>query len=356
MTPRRLPPQAGRYPQCAAKLVYVVAPSSPLLLLCHYCKQRDNAKLVSMKIKLWGTRGSSPCSVSHDSLVKILVDLAQRGQLSNDVAKLHDNIKSMSKPLAYGGNTTCIEVRHGSKSFVVDLGTGLVDYGRQVKGKPRRYKFFLTHLHWDHIMGLPFFSPLYGHGSVVDIYHVHSYAEKHIELLFNGINFPVLWQNIEAEINFHQLATRSTIELDGVKITPFTLDHPGHAYGYRFDVDGKSVAVALDTKLERQTPEELGQDLACYQNLDCLLFDSHYETHELEKHYDWGHSSPVRGIDLAFRENISNIVLVHHSPDATDADIHRKCEDAIAYADKIAAGNKTSLRVLAGYDGLEIDI
>ncbi|MDE3269751.1 MAG: MBL fold metallo-hydrolase [Pseudomonadota bacterium] len=311
-----------------------------------------------MKLKFWGTRGSSPRSVSHDSLVEMLVGLAQNEQLTNDTDKLRATLKGLARPLTYGGNTTCIEIKHNSGSFIIDLGTGLVDYGRQIGERSRHHKVFLTHLHWDHVIGLPFFSPLYEHGSVVDIYHVHSYAAKHLELLFNGINFPVLWQNIEAEINFHQLATRTLVEVDGVAITPFTLDHPGHAYGYRFDVDGKSVAVALDTKLDRSTPEELGKDLVCYQNLDYLIFDSHYEPHELEKHYDWGHSSPARGIDLAFRENISNIVLVHHSPDAVDSDIHRKCEDAVTYADKIAAsnGHNSSLRVLAGYDGLEITI
>ena len=316
-----------------------------------------------MKIILWGTRGSIPRTLTHSSFIGTLLELLQKGVLKNisDADTLLKRLKE-STPLTYGGNTTCIEVLQRDSSFVVDLGTGLVDYAMSRKSRKqysdKTYNFFLTHLHWDHIIGLPFFPPLYEKDSIINIYHVHKHAPEYLRIIFNGVNFPVSWKNLEAKINFQQLSLYTPVKFTNLTITAFVLDHPGQSFGYRFDNGITSTAVALDTKLERRTPEQLGDDYKYYEGLDYLLFDSQYEQNELEKRYDWGHSSPKLGVDLAFRAKIKHLVLMHHSPEASDADLHSKHISTKNYTDTVykTTDGKFCPRIISGYDGLEIDV
>ena len=321
-----------------------------------------------MLIKLWGTRGSLPRALTHQSFKEALQQLlraaAERG--SKDIADLQALLADDSyTPLTYGGNTTCTEIRHRSDSYVVDLGTGLVGFAEEQRAAGNRhFTFLLSHLHWDHILGLPFFPQIYEKGCSIDIYHVHEYAPDYLRIKFNGVNFPVRWEELGATINFHQLRLHQPHKFNDLTVTPFRLDHPGGSYGYRFDSHAAAVGIAVDNELKRKTADELGQDRQLYQALDVLLFDSQYDLNELTEKYDWGHSSPPLGIDLAFQEMIKTLVMVHHNPAADDQRLQDKLVRARQYAtsiypqhqqrwEQVQAGGP---RIISGYDGLELTI
>lgn len=321
-----------------------------------------------MRLKLWGTRGSLPRVMTHQSLVDSLLHLLQvaaaRGV--DGIDALRAFIKdARNQPLTYGGNTTCTEIRHRHRSYVVDLGTGLVAFAeaQRIAGN-RNFSFFISHLHWDHILGLPFFPQIYERGCEIDIYHVHKHAPEYLCLKFNGVNFPVRWEELGAQINFHQLELHQPRRFDDLTVTPFQLDHPGDAYGYRFDSQTAAAGIALDNELKRRTASELGRDQQCYHGLDVLLFDSQYDLNELAEKYDWGHSSPDLGIDLAFQEMIKTMVLVHHNPTADDRCLHDKLKRACNYAEQAYPQHRHRWeqvqpggpRIIAGYDGLEIEV
>ena len=320
-----------------------------------------------MQIKLWGTRGSLPRAMTDDRLRTYLSSLLQRAEQQGiaELVSLQQFVASQ-RPLTFGGNTTCTEINDGTNSYLVDLGTGLTSYAELGQNNnSKHYIFFISHLHWDHINGLPFFSPIYDNECRIDIYHVHQRAEDYLALEFNGINFPVRWQELDADIRFHQLQVHQPLKLaGGLTVTPFKLDHPGDSFGYRFEQGTRSVAIAVDNELQRRTSEQLGEDLRYYQHLDLLLFDSQYEPSELAHKYDWGHSSPTLGIDLAYREMIKQLVLVHHDPWADDNKLQKKINDAQDYARKIypqyheqwQSVQEGGPRIIAGYDGLTIDV
>ena len=321
-----------------------------------------------MHIKLWGTRGSLPRALTHEGLQDALLHVVKAAVASgvSDVGDLQTFIADASNaPLTYGGNTTCTEIRHASHSYVVDLGTGLVSFAEEQRaaGK-RKFTFLLSHLHWDHILGLPFFPPIYEKGCEIDIYHVHEHAPEYLRIKFNGVNFPVRWEELGATINFHQLRLHQPHKFDDLSVTPFQLDHPGGAYGYRFDSPSAAVGIAVDNELKRRTAKELGQDQRCYHALDALLFDSQYDANEMAEKYDWGHSSPALGIDLAFQEMIKTMILVHHNPAADDQRLQDKLTRAQQYVvtnypqhrhrwEQVQAGGP---RIISGYDGLELEI
>lgn len=318
-----------------------------------------------MQIKLWGTRGSLPRAMTHDRLQSRLLAILHRAEQKGvtDLAGLQKFVAAQ-QPVTFGGNTTCTEIRTRNHSYFVDLGTGLTSYAELHRGL-KHYIFFLSHLHWDHINGLPFFPPIYDEKCRIDIYHVHEKAEDYLALAFNGINFPVRWSELDADIRFHQLTVHRPLKLDDhLTVTPFKLDHPGDSFGYRFEQGTTSVAIAVDNELQRKTADELGADHRYYQQLDLLLFDSQYELSELAHKYDWGHSSPTLGIDLAYREMIKQLVLVHHDPWADDGKLQKKVSDAQDYARKIYPQHRQQWqaiqeggpRIVAGYDGLTIDV
>jgi phosphoribosyl 1,2-cyclic phosphodiesterase len=268
-------------------------------------------------------------------------------------------------PITFGGRTSCYEIIHNDKSVFIDMGTG-ISAVPPVAGKGiHEFTVFLTHMHWDHIMGMPFFVPIYAPDTRLTIYHVHPHTPEAVAIQFNGINFPVKWDVISPRIQFKQLSLYQTLTIHGMQVTPFQLDHPGGSYGYRFNAGGKSIVIGVDSEYKRLTPDELGKDLKYYQDLDWLVFDAQYEMHELASKYDWGHSSPSIGVDLALREGIKNLVLTHH-----DFQSSEECEESMlcnarnylktqlpAYQeiwDKL--GMSQGPNIIAGYDGLQIDL
>lgn len=320
-----------------------------------------------MDITFWGSRGSSPRVTSHDDMLTLLRRLVTDAQQKN-IHTLPDFLVAaetgrLGSPIVYGGHTPCTEVSHGARRFFVDMGSGWREAGTKYMAKEKSYTVFLTHMHWDHLLGINFFIPIFVPGNKITIYHVHKNAPEFVKLMFNGVNFPVKWEALGATVEFVQVKLYDQLQFDDVTVSPFALDHPGGSFGWRFDAGGKSLAVGFDGEYKRVSRAELGNDLAYYQNLDFLVFDAQYDLAEVINRYDWGHSSPTIGIDLALREGIKTIALVHHDPWASDDKLRSALAQTRAYSRARVknypehwSAQPDGPTIIMAYDGLTLDM
>ncbi len=323
-----------------------------------------------MKLHMWGTRGSLPRALTHQTFVQIVDNYAKKAEKAGmtSISEFRNALRDgdLGHPLVYGGNTSCNEIIHKNHRFFVDMGTGFAEASGQVMAQGRtEFTIFMTHMHWDHIMGLPFFVPLYIPGNKLVIYHVHAQAPEHIKIQFNGVNFPVKWDELGASVEFRHVKLYEKLHFDDIVVSPFALDHPGGSFGWRFDADGYAIAIGVDGEYKRLTPEALGKDHPYYKNLDLLVFDGQYEMDELASRYDWGHCSPPIGVDLAIREGIRNIIFTHHDPRAGEAKEERMLEQATRHAQKqlrfykdvwATLHQETGPNIMLAYDGMEFDM
>jgi phosphoribosyl 1,2-cyclic phosphodiesterase len=294
---------------------------------------------VGVYIKCWGTRGSLPCGTNNVKFVSLVDDLLKDAQKKGikDLSSLQAALKAgtlrgKDEAFVYGGNTTCTEVGYGDHHVYVDMGSGFREAGSAAVQKgTKEFHIFMTHMHWDHIMGMPFFIPVHMAGHKIHIYHVHKNAPEYIKINFNGINFPLSWEQLNASVEFHQLKIYQPKHFGDMSVTPFVLDHPGGSFGYRFEAGSKALAIGVDGEYKRLTPKELGKDYKYFQNLDLLLFDAQYEMSELASRFDWGHCSPNIGVDLALREGIKAMLFTHHDPWSNEDKIRRMHDAAVKY-------------------------
>lgn len=322
-----------------------------------------------MYIKCWGTRGSLPHAISHESFVHTLENLIKLAR-THGIESTEDLLQAckagkLHQPIVYGGNTTCTEIGHAGHSVYVDMGSGLREAGTAALQKGvKEFHIFLTHMHWDHVMGMPFFVPVHLPDHKIHIYHVHKNAPEHVRINFNGVNFPLSWEQLRGSVEFHQIKLYESKVFGALTVTPFVLDHPGGSFGYRFEADGKSAAIGVDGEYKRLTPDELGRDLKYFQNLDLLLFDAQYEMSELASRFDWGHCSPDIGVDLALREGIRKLVFTHHDPWSNEDKLRRMFLNAIKYMksqlpshqERWASTQPEGPRLQMAYDGLTIEL
>ncbi len=320
-----------------------------------------------MQIKFWGSRGSSPATLTHDRVISLLEKLVEKAKAekitSMDTFLQTAKSGKWGNPLSFGGHTPCVEITHEAQQFFIDMGTGLREAGAEYFGKQNEFTFFITHMHWDHLMGLPFFPQIFTKGNKITFYHVHKHAPESVKLLFNGVNFPITWDKLGAEIQFKQIEAYQKVEFGNVQVTPFTLDHPGASFGYRFEAGGKSLAVGFDGEYKRISRAALGRDLPFYQNLDLLIFDAQYALDDLLSKFDWGHSSPHIGIDLALREGIKSLVLIHHDPSASwewlqDSELHAKnyLQHHLPFYLEQWKDQPEGPKVVSAYDGLKLSV
>jgi len=282
-----------------------------------------------MRVKLWGVRGSLPSPVAPDRL---------RAHLE-EVLKQFEALKKTDSPLnasqfldllpshltgGYGGNTSCGEITTASHRLIIDGGSGirsLSDHLTLNDPHCKEFHIYLTHFHWDHLIGLPFFVPLYMKGKSVHFYGAHDDLEEALQILFRKPQFPVPYKVISPQIHIHKVKPREPFKIGDLSVTPYQLDHPDPCWGARVESSGKSVAWCVDTEGIRTSPEELGPDLPLYQNADLMVFDAQYSFGEALEKINWGHSSGPIGIDLALREGIKQVVFMHHDPSASDQSI-----------------------------------
>ncbi len=292
-----------------------------------------------MHIKFWGVRGSLAMPLAPQDVedkVRRSIELfvqKHRADLTELPAFLEQNQLLTS---SYGGHTSCVEITGADSRLVIDAGSGIKALGDQLiqgelgSGKGH-LKLLMTHFHWDHLIGLPFFAPLYIPGNKIEVYSPDPYVEEAFKMIFKKPFFPLPFEQLAADISFHHLPPRTKTNLGEFEISPYRLDHPDPCWGYKITSAGRTLSYAVDTEAHRQSPAELGEDLPLFQDSDLLVFDAQYTLSELSEKRNWGHSAAPIGLRLAMEHGISQVTFVHHDPGALDENIeqaHREAQSA----------------------------
>ena len=218
----------------------------------------------------------------------------------------------------YGGNTSCLEVGVDGRSIVLDAGTGIRNLGQSFLERGiRDAPILLTHTHWDHINGFPFFTPAYVPDHEFHIYAGHLIDAGGVERVLAGQmarpTFPVPLSALQAEMHYTDFRAGETFELfDGVRVVTAPLQHPDGATGYRLEAHGKSLCYITDTEHIPGEPDE--RILALIDGADLVIYDSTYTDDEFPKHIGWGHSTWQEGVRLAKSANVKRLAIFHHDP------------------------------------------
>ena len=320
-----------------------------------------------MRIRFWGTRGSLPVALDGGGVrQKIKQALLQangrRFKSAEALERFIDEELDFPTRHGYGGNSACVEIVGGKDYMVCDMGSGLRCLGQQIlkehgPRRPQVYNFFMSHVHWDHIMGFPFFPPAYIPGNKIFIHgcHAMSVMEEAFRRQQSDPCFPVHWHQLGADIALIQLEPDRWYEINGFCVKAKLQPHHGDSYGYRFEKDEKVVVYSTDGehKLESETETEAMIDF--YRHADLVIFDAMYSLADMiTMKEDWGHSSNVTGVDLCLRAKAKRYCMFHHEPAYDDATIYAVLQETVRYEEIVREGDP--LNVSTAYDGLVIDV
>jgi len=284
----------------------------------------------------------------------------------------------------YGGNTACLELRFGEEDrlVVIDAGTGIRELAGHImksdlpKG-PIKTELFLTHTHWDHIMGFPFFIPIFVPNTELKVFGPVTYEEDTLDKIVGGMltyrYWPVRLTELAAKIEYFNLKEGSQDLGGGLWLTTKYLNHPILVLGYRFEYRGKVFCTAYDTEpfsnvfdVSPDDPsydeeavkegalaaqEENDKVVRFFQGADILIHDSQYTHKEyISSKLGWGHSSFEHAVNVAHKAGVKKLLLFHHDPDRSDAEL-----ELIEKKIQAAAGGKTSMEVMIAREGMTVE-
>lgn len=317
-----------------------------------------------MKVRFWGTRGSIPVSFTAQSIrpkIKKALTAAIQAGLSDpaQIDAFIDKRLPFSVRGAFGSNTSCVEIMTGDEEYIVcDAGTGLKPFGEDVLGRRRRgepgvFHLLLSHLHWDHIQGFPFFAPAYIPGNRIVIYSCHAEVEYALRTQQSPPFFPVEFKSLAADLEFVTLEPGREYDIAGARVLALPQVHPGESYGFKFSANERNVIYSTDSehKIDARHPENPYLDFC--RGVDLLVFDAQYgfaESQTLKE--DWGHSSNIVGVELAKDAGVKHLCLFHQEPSLDDAELESFLKETRRYARLYK--REIPLRVSMAYDGLEI--
>ena len=319
-----------------------------------------------MRVRFWGTRGSIPVSLSaaaiKEKVVTALVRGAGRGLDTPEKARTFvERELEFAIAQTFGGNSSCVEIETRSGEYVLcDLGSGAPVFGHHVLARhgPARgqsYHVFMSHPHWDHIMGFPFFVPAYIPGNRIRIYGCHAGLEDAFRRQHGAPSFPVEFSRLGAAIEFVRLEPDRDYELAGLRVRAQRQLHSGDSYGYRFEKDGKAVVYSTDSEHKRDDPTETDAFVALFRDADLVIFDAMYSLADaISVKEDWGHSSNIVGVELCQMARVKHLCLYHHEPLHDDATIAAVLRETRRLEEITRTGPR--LEISAAYDGMEITV
>jgi phosphoribosyl 1,2-cyclic phosphodiesterase len=222
-----------------------------------------------------------------------------------------------------GGNTSCVEVRAGDEIIILDAGTGLRRLGDHLLAQRDeiRASILFSHVHWDHIQGLPFFAPLFQPTTELALYGApdREDLEDALTRQMTAPNFPVPFGALPSSLSFHGVRGDASFSIGPARITPRLLNHPGGVYAYRIEVGARALVYATDTE---HYPDRLDDALVeLSRGADMLIYDAMYTPDEYPRRIGWGHSTWVEAVKVARAAKVDTLVLFHHDPASDDARI-----------------------------------
>ena len=279
-----------------------------------------------MIIRCWGSRGSIP--VSGKEYIR------------------------------YGGDTTCLEIRTQSDDIIiVDAGTGIRRLGNSLIKEGRyQYHFLLTHGHWDHLMGFPFFKPLFLEHPKIHMYR-GSFHKKFMESMFSKVmappNFPVRFSDLKAQIIYEEGGPQE-FTIGSVTVVPIQISHPNSGKGYKFIEDGKTFVFLTDNELGFVHPGGLpSTDYHQFcRGADLLIHDAEFTPQEYNLSIEWGHSSYLDVLDLAFQAEVKQLGLFHLNQERTDDDV----DEMVEACRKVIRQRGNSMECFAVGAGMEFEL
>lgn len=313
-------------------------------------------------VRFWGTRGSIPVAPTaaavRQKLRAVLRSARGRALASDaDIERFLDE-QPFSTVGTYGGHSACVQIdTGGSEHFVCDMGSGLRPFGQAAMarrgGRPQAFHIFVSHLHWDHIMGLPFFVPAFIPGNRVTIYGSHLELEAALRRQQDKPSFPVDFSIFGAQLAFVHLEPGVSHEIAGVGVTTMLQRHSGDSYGYRFEAGGKVVVYSTDSEHPLAEPAHTDRFVQFFQRADLVIFDAMYSLADsISVKADWGHSSNVVGVELCQLAGARRLCLFHHEPVFDDEALDALLAETRRLEEITRVG--PVLEVSAAYDGLEI--
>jgi len=293
-----------------------------------------------MKVRMWGVRGSIPSPGPHT--------------------------------VRYGGNTTCIEVRSDDDSLIVlDAGTGIFPLAQSLLARlPVTAHIFISHTHWDHIQGLPFFIPIFIPGNTLRIYGAYDLVAMQgiehvmsVQLQFSY--FPIREIELKARIEYETLTVGVPVAVGDATVMPVLMNHPVPNLGYRIACNGKSLFFTGDHEPWRNIYAPEDPNCADYQAMvdqrraeldaavgavDVLIVDTAYTIQEYPQKIDWGHGTFDSAIEMAKRVGAKRLICTHHEPTRSDDDLER------VFAEALARHPDAGCEIMLAREGLELEL
>ncbi len=274
-----------------------------------------------MEIKFWGTRGSIP-SPGPDTL-------------------------------EFGGNTSCVEVILASgHRVVIDGGTGFRLLGKKLKenGTPSRFHLLLTHGHWDHLLGIPFFSPVYQAGTEILVDGWPPAFQAMTKVFDNHMGdgfFPVAFEELKAHIVHLDHLAHGILEVNPARIDAISLNHPQGGLGFRFREGPHTMVFITDNELGVDNGARFPEFVDFCAGCDLLIHDAQYLQADMPERRGWGHSTYEEAVDLAIRAGARHLLLTHHDPSRSDMEV----KHLVDQARQMAQGHKLPLLIDGAREG-----
>lgn len=316
-----------------------------------------------MNIKFWGVRGSLPSSLSTQDwalhIQKLMGEFFEAGyQNKNQITEFFKS-KPITNVGGFGTATTCVEVSSGQENLIVDGGSGLKNLSDHLEksnllSQKNEFHILITHFHFDHILGLPFFAPHFIKGKKIHYYSVQPETENIVRQLFKKPIFPVAFEYLNAEIHFHTIEPYKAHKINGFDVTAYKMDHPDPSYGFRIVKNNKVYAHAVDHEALRLTREQLGPDSGLFERANLLYFDAQYEEADMVTKKGWGHGTCDRGFQVATHFAVKQILFAHHDPAFSIQDsIEHKKKAQISFEKNFS---KSDFSWDFAFEGQEIDL
>ena len=314
-----------------------------------------------MKVRFWGVRGSIPTPLTSEQLKSRIAAVVSRIRPEDlRSPESREGFLAGLPPYLFGvvgGNTTCISIETGEPRLVIlDAGSGLRELAAHLNrtgSTISEFHILFTHFHWDHLQGIPFFSPAgYNPENTLSFYSDREDLPAIVQGQMKAPYFPVGIEAMGARKRYFRLKGDG-FRLGELQIRWKKVRHPGGCLSYRITHRGRSLIFSTDTELSPHDFDKSEENRSFYEGVEALVLDSQYTLGEAIEKYDWGHTSYSMAVDFAAEWDIKTLVLFHHEPQYNDRKIYSMLNSADWYRERL---DRNGFRVVLAVEGLELDI